>query len=651
MGVRSRLLPFVILVAVLFAGHPPAAGAGQSVLPDRTPASRGVEAPATTGSAFLVIAGDHFRLDGRVFVMKGFNYWPRDFGWTSMTDWDWTAVDRELALAESVGSNTIRTGIDYLYATGNPYGERDVTTVTGVTPEYLAAIDRFLELADRHHLKVVFWVLDSMPWLLWEPEHVDAVTRHLESLVPRYADDPRIAAWDLYTDLDGSMLQSASIGGGFGVAPGATKANMLRFLRDEAAIFRRLDPNHPLGVGFCWASSSLLVQDFTDFLMPQFLGADHPEIVAASEIRQEEDYGRWSEAPGHHADAVDRLVAKIRSIQDGLDRPMPIVLSEIGLPSGGWSSPSLQAEAYEAALEAALARLHLAGVMPWALTDFRWPPLAATHIEAGAPMETAEEQTFGAWDLRYRPKPAVDVVRRYFAAAPGLVVQPVPTDLRLVFAKSFVPSKLDPGSDDDRVLAAAVDWIDYLSAGGSRLARVDVGTAAARPYLRDGWSADERWGPDAPTVVWVDGAARTAIVRRAVPSGTSAIALRIYNQLAGQSATVSLDGTRLATLRLGVGWQTYRVSTASAIAAPVRGRPSAVRARFDVPVSGGTVTFEVRSGAAWRTLATAKPAGGFASAAVTFATAGPFTIRARWSGAGIYGATTSRAVSLTVRPG
>ena len=58
---------------------------------------------------------DGFVLGGSPFVMKGFNYYPRDYGWTSMLDWDWKAVDRELALAASLNANTVRTGIDVLF--------------------------------------------------------------------------------------------------------------------------------------------------------------------------------------------------------------------------------------------------------------------------------------------------------------------------------------------------------------------------------------------------------------------------------------------------------------------------------------------------------------------------------------------------------
>jgi hypothetical protein len=65
---------------------------------------------------------------------------------------------------------------------------------------------------------------------------------------------------------------------------------MVRFLRNVAQTVRKLDRNHLLTVGFSWPSSSLLVQDFTDFLMPQFLGCDYPNLVNGTVLGQREVY-------------------------------------------------------------------------------------------------------------------------------------------------------------------------------------------------------------------------------------------------------------------------------------------------------------------------------------------------------------------------
>jgi hypothetical protein len=326
----SRQLLSGLLIALLLA--PPLAP--PLLAPPETAAPRtGAEA------GFVTVEADHFLLDGKRFVMKGFNYMPRDYGWTSLADWDWAAVDRELDLAQSVGSNVIRTGINFLHATGNTHATLPVEEHLVATPAYLAALDRLLELIDAHGMKAIIWVNDGLPGDLYRPDRFGLVQAHLESIVPRYADDPRIAAWDLQTDIDGWMLQPPPWGA-FGELPWATKANMVRFLRDEATLFRRLAPHHLLAVGFCWATSSLLAQDFTDFLLPQFLGGDHPELLTHEAIIGEaETYGPWDQS---RSTVMASLEAKVRVLQENLHRRMPIVLSEFGLPSGApGTSPQL----------------------------------------------------------------------------------------------------------------------------------------------------------------------------------------------------------------------------------------------------------------------------------------------------------------------
>ena len=596
------------------------------------------------GAAFVAVDGDHFTLDGRLFVMKGFNYFPRDYGWTSLTSWDWAAVDRELDLAKSVGSNTIRTGLNFLHATGNTHATQPIDDHLTASPAYLTALDHLLDLIDSHGMKALVWVNDGLPSDLYRPDRFDQVGRHLESIVPRYADDPRIAAWDLHTDLDGWMLQPPPTGA-FGELSWATKANMVTFLRAEAGLFRRLDAHHALGVGFSWPSSSLLVQDFTDFLMPQFLGGDHPEILTHDAIDPlAEDYGHWGLS---RSDSMASIEAKVQFLTDNLHRPMPIVLSEFGLPSGAPdTTPAMQAAVYDAVCDLAFIRRRLAGALPWVLTDFVWPPKADTHVPLDAPMATAAERTFGAWDLAYRPKPAVDVIRRYFASAPTLAVLPRPDEVRLDFSKTFVP-----GSGDRRVLSVAVDTLDFLNSTGGRIARIDVGTPGAHPYLADGFAADEGpWGSQAGTFAWIEGESAEATLRYPFPSGAASIAVRLYNDRAGQTMTSYLGGVRATRVSIGLGWRTYRITVPRSAA--TAGKAFALRARLGIPINGGTITFQTRTGTEpWRDLGRVTPKAGYATSNVVFARAGTVQVRARWSGSDFYGAVTSPTLKVTVGSG
>ncbi len=114
-----------------------------------------VLAAVPPGSGLVYVEGDRLMVDGEPFVMKGYNYFPRDYGWTAMAHWDWDEVDAELALAAQYGANTIRTGMDYPYLTGNFY-TKPPTRRYQVPLENLDAIERFLSIAAKHGLKVVY---------------------------------------------------------------------------------------------------------------------------------------------------------------------------------------------------------------------------------------------------------------------------------------------------------------------------------------------------------------------------------------------------------------------------------------------------------------------------------------------------------------
>lgn len=469
--IQSSLLSLTFLVSIILIPSPT-----QTDLERQSPLA-----------GFVYAEADQLMLDGAPFLMKGFNYYPRDYGWTSMADWDWEAVDREFALAASLHANTIRTGISWQYTTGNINNRWNIYTHHSITPESFEAIDHLLELADKHGLKIVLWIADGFYFELSDPHHYSVMEAHLQELIPKYANDPRLAAWDLMTDIDGAMLQPIP-DGCFGALPSCTKGNMLIFLQNMAATIRELDSNHLITVGFSWPSSSILTQGFTDFISPQFLGGDHPELLEGDRIGEMEDYGRWSDLLADRVVAVERIEQKVRWLQSQLDHPMPIVLSEFGwFTAAPDSSLELQEAVYEGVLEVALLRTGLAGVLNWALTDFIWPPKAYTNIPLNAPMSTPAEKSFGIYDLDYLPKPAAEVAKAYYAAAPTISLQThPPSELQLLFDQSFIPE------DDPRELSVVFDWIEFNSSTGDLLQRLDLGTPEARPSLKEGffWMKD-----------------------------------------------------------------------------------------------------------------------------------------------------------------
>ena len=592
-----------------------------------------VSAQSSVPAGVVYAEGDRLMVDGKIYIMKGFNYLPRDYGWTSIEDWDWEAVDRELALAASLHANTIRTGVNWQYATGNINYRYNIFTHYHVRKEHIEAIEKFLQIADKYGMKVVLWSIDAMYWEFWDPAQYSIVDKYLTELVTPFIDDPRIAAWDLATDLDGTMLQRPPYGG-FGTNPFSTKEHMLTLLRNMSKTIRKIDPNHLQAVGFCWVSSSVLVQDFTDIIFFQFLGGDRPEIVNQSKLNEGagENYINHQQVLDDKEAGIEKMVAKLQSIQAQLKKPMPIVPSEYGIYTAEpMSSKEAQKAVYEAVNEAVFLRLELAGLLNWALTDFNMPPKAFTILTPDSSPFTPEEKTFGVFDIAYNPKPAAKVAAKYYIDRPPLTITTQPNQLEFQFSRYFIP-----GSKDPRKLSAAFDTITFYDAGGNALATLDIGSANASAYLGKGFYADEKeWGREVSNFTWAGGDEKRAFINFPFPPGVDWIEIHAYNQLDNQSMMVLVNGEEAEKVVLKKGWAKYKISV-SRITSP-SGADKAVYGIFDLAVSGGDVHIQTSTdGQTWQDAAITTPLNGIFAARFPLERSGQLSIRAVWDGNKVY---------------
>ncbi|MBN2470214.1 MAG: hypothetical protein JXN59_05760 [Anaerolineae bacterium] len=597
-----------------------------------------VDNPATQDSSgFLYTEGGWLMLNGEVFIMKGFNYYPRDYGWTNMADWNWDAVEEELALAKSLHANTIRTGIGPLPAADNIFQKKNIYTHTQVTGEYIDAIERFLEIADRSGMMVVFWLNDLQPWEMHEPGKFKPVEEFLEQIIPLFADDPRIAAWDLGTDLDGTYLLPDQPNK-WDLYPWMTRDNMVEYLRDVAETVREVDRNHLLATGFCWPSSSLLTTNFTDFLFFQFLGADYPGVLESNtQIGSADEYGFTASPAGFEE--------KLEEIRAQLSSEMPIVPSEFGTYSGGDHSPDFQAGIYRQALEAIFLREHLAGALNWALTDFTWPPKAPTPVEADAPQAGVEEQTFGVFDLDYNPKPAAQIASAYFDDQSGVALFTLPEQISFTFSKTFIP-----GEGDTRPLAIAFDYLAFMDEQGKELARLDIGDPGARPYLTSGFYDDEGpWGNEADNFAWSGGKEKKAVITYPFPAGTSAILMRILGGQHNIEMKTYVEGQLTDTRTPSGGWKKYRIEIPQTDDAHAGGE-FLLMGKLNLPFSEGMLRLQTsRDAGSWQDIRTVMPEKGRFSALIPTHEAGRIYLRAVWSGTSQYEGSTSQAISVMVR--
>ncbi|HKO15562.1 MAG TPA: endo-1,4-beta-xylanase, partial [Gemmatimonadaceae bacterium] len=125
-------------------------------------------------------------------------------------------IDRELGYAETLGFSTMRVFLHDLLWQQDSAG-------------FLGRIDRFLTIADRHHIRPIFVLFDAvwdpMPHLgrqrapiphihnsgwvqspgaarLADTAHYGALRAYVQGVVGRFARDHRVAAWDVFNEPD-----------------------------------------------------------------------------------------------------------------------------------------------------------------------------------------------------------------------------------------------------------------------------------------------------------------------------------------------------------------------------------------------------------------------------------------------------------------
>jgi hypothetical protein len=181
--------------------------------------------------------------------------------WQAET-FDPATIDRELGWAEGLGFNSVRVFLHHL-----PY-EQDA-------PGFLGRIDKFLEIADRHHVGVMFVLFDSVwdphpklgkqrepkpglhnsGWVqspgvddLRNPARQPVLQAYVKGLVGRFKDDPRVHVWDLYNEPDNTNGNSYGAQG-TKEEPADKVALSLALLKKTFAWAREADPSQPLTSG------------------------------------------------------------------------------------------------------------------------------------------------------------------------------------------------------------------------------------------------------------------------------------------------------------------------------------------------------------------------------------------------------------------
>jgi hypothetical protein len=362
---------------------------------DAAPAAAPLPANGSA-SSFIQAGGGQLLFQGRPIQIKGVNYYAQWRPWSrTWTGWDGPQVERELRQGrEQLGINVVRVLMPYTFAQS-----RDGDGV--VTPKQIGRLREMAQIAGNLNMRLIVTLFDfyeSFPGAGSETEQKNL--EYLRALVPNFAEDDRIMAWDIHNEPDHYPLWRDG-----------DAQKVLRWLGRMADEVHALAPRQLVTVGMGKAPNLWLP------------GPDGRRVIDYSDMVSMHTYDA-----GTVAQELDQLRAQTAK---------PIVIEEFGWPTGPGCmenySETTQVRLYQAVLSAAKGRA--AGVVAWTLRDY----------DAG-PTERWDsfEEHFGLFRPDSSLKPAAALLQ-------AIAVPPLPSaTVTSVALTSTTPSM--PDGDDAPLL-------------------------------------------------------------------------------------------------------------------------------------------------------------------------------------------------------
>ncbi|MCA9058711.1 MAG: family 43 glycosylhydrolase, partial [Planctomycetaceae bacterium] len=183
--------------------------------------------------------------------------------WQAAT-FDPETIDRELGFAAEIGMNTMRVFLHDLAWQQDPDG-------------FFERVDRYLEIADRHHIRTMFVIFDGVwhplpqsgpqpeprpglhnsSWVqspgrtyLEDEQRQNLLKPYVQAVLNRYRDDQRVLVWDLFNEPDNAVDNSYGENGTKQELERAEKARRAeQLLRKTFAWAREVNPSQPLTCG------------------------------------------------------------------------------------------------------------------------------------------------------------------------------------------------------------------------------------------------------------------------------------------------------------------------------------------------------------------------------------------------------------------
>lgn len=345
--------------------------------------------PAQSSGDFVTVQGEQLIYKGKPIKLKGTNFYPKDGAWANMWNrWNGEVARQDLARAREIGINSIRVLVPYKPVNG--WTKRE----TGeVTPEYLNQLQQMVQIAGEFDMKVIIALFD-----FYDPSEDNALAggaaearnkRYLQGIIPVFANDDRVLAWDIHNEPDNYATWRDQ----------KNPAAMIDWMARMAAEVRRLDPNHLLTVG---------MGEFENLFVADASGA--PPLGSKASGRTPADLSDFISFHSYNAGNMDWQIHYVKE-----QSRKPVVLQETGWPSGPPCqqpdySESQQVLLYDLMVKAAQ-KGEISGLMQWMLWDL------APGVSAGSGRETHEDY-FGLLKRDGTWKPATQIFRDAWGAEP-----------------------------------------------------------------------------------------------------------------------------------------------------------------------------------------------------------------------------------------
>ncbi len=294
----------------------------------------GLPAARAETKHFMATQGDRLVINGQNVTLKGSNFYNLGNSFTAMwMNWDSEVARQGLQQAVALGDNSVRILVPFSPIYGWTFPDSGY-----VVPEYLDRLRQFVQFAGEYRLGVIITLFDfedvSGPGTKEELFHRE----YTHDIVTAFRDDDRVIAWDLHNEPDN-----------YGLWASQNNADpTLVWLSRMRDYVKSLDPNHLITVGmgkresfYRQSSAGYTVLDLSDFV-------------------------------SHHSYNADALAEEIYELQQKTNRQKPIVLEEMGWPSGPVFSTdyneAAQLDKYKKTLDVAKSH-NVAGVLQWMLYD------------------------------------------------------------------------------------------------------------------------------------------------------------------------------------------------------------------------------------------------------------------------------------------